>query len=505
MSAGVIIRKYTGRDGSFGTLVSSLGIKRVDTCVPAVYSSERLGGKVIPADDASEAAYYCIYGEEDRKCTAYSMECVFKIHLDRPPDVQLTNIRIYPEGEPPADEKIHPVLRIGNSVGYTQPTNAKSQKAIHDIWEFSKEHPFYLTVAGLYGQVPDPSLGVTEYTVEYKDYGFGNVITLNGERQVAVPVATKTDGNAPIDLHFLNRSFNRSDDYTQEAVNFIEFVALGPDGAPTETIGAPYVSLQKTVDGERLTLHVKGDGFNLMEKYPYGLIYRIPNFDGDEHPNSGYIVYWVPLYNSTTGFGKPAFVPYRWFKQERDEVTYKISETDVPRPGERPVIHFDVEARDEGCGHFVYYLNGVRSPQLVFDPNCIYHFKNTSGAAFPLRLVGNFNSPMASDINDVVVDGVTVIKGGTADEEITVDVEAVIKSSHMVGAYQCVCKPFMGNVVYNHPLFMCGQYNMCRVGGGVFNPLMAGETDYVYLQLEVPGDAEPGYAVPQLHIEYDEN
>ena len=50
MAAGVIIRKYTGKDGSFGTLVSSLGIKRVDTCVPAVYSSERLGGKVIPAD-----------------------------------------------------------------------------------------------------------------------------------------------------------------------------------------------------------------------------------------------------------------------------------------------------------------------------------------------------------------------------------------------------------------------------------------------------------------------
>lgn len=504
MAAGVIIRKYTGKDGSFGTLVSSLGIKRVDTCVPAVYSSERLGGRVIPADDASEAAYYCIYAEEDRKCTAYSMECVFKIHLEKAPDVQLSNIRIYPEGEPPMDGKVHPILRIGNSVGYSKPTNTKSQKAIHNIWDFSKEHPFYLTVAGLYGQVPDPSLGVSEYTVEYKDYGFGNVIALNGERQVAVPVATKTDSEKDIVVTFLNRSFNRSEDYTQEPANFIEFLGLKEDGTQ-ELLGAPYVSVKKTVDGELLTLTVKKGDDNLMAKYPAGLIYRIPSFDGKEHPNSGYMVFWVPLYNSTTGFGKPAYVPHRWFIQNRDNLTYKVTEEPTAQPGEKPVISFDVEARDEGCGHFVYYLNGVRAPQLIFDPGCIYHFVNHTGSAFPMRLVGNFNSPMASDINDVVTDGVIVLNGGTDEEEITIDVEAALKASRMVGGYQCVCAPYMGNVVYNHPLFMCGQYNMCRVGGGVYNPLLAGETDYVYLQLEVPGDAEPGYAVPQLHIEYDEN
>lgn len=505
MAAEVIIRKYTGKDGSFGTLVSSLGIKRVDTCVPAVYSSERLGGKVIPADDASEAAYYCIYGEEDRKCTAYSMECVFKLHLEKAPDVQLSNIRIYPVGDRPTDEAVHPILRIGNSVGYTKPTNTKSLKAVHDIWDFSKEHPFYLTVAGLYGQFPDPSLGETEFSVEYKDYGFGNVIALNGVRQTAIPVATRTDSDADISVTFINRSFNRSEDYMQPAANFIEFVALNPDGTPGEVLGAPYVVTKKTVDGEITTLSVKTSEYDLMEKYPYGLVYRIPAFDGYEHPNSGYLVYWVRLFNSAGGFGQPAYVPNRWFTQNRDGVTYKVSEEDMPRPGEKQVVDFDVEARDEGCGKFVYYLNGTRSPQLVFDPSCIYHFRNRSGHAFPMRLVGSFLSPMASDIDDVIVDGVVVLNGGTDDEDITVDVEAVMKSSHMVGAYQCVCAPFMGNVVYNHPLFMCGQYNMCRVGGGVYNPLMAGETDYVYLQLEVPGDSEPGYAVPQLFIEYDEN
>lgn len=505
MAAEVIIRKYTGKDGSFGTHVSSLGIKRVDTCVPAVYSSERLGGKVIPADDGSEAAYYCVYGEEDRKCTAYSMECVFKIHLEKAPDVQLSNIRIYPAGDPPSDGKVHPILRIGNSVGYTKPTNAKSVKAVHDIWEFSKEHPFYLTVAGLYGQVPDPSLGITEYTVEYKDYGYGNVIALNGTRQLAVPVATKADPGSEIEVRFINRSFNQLAASNGHA-NFIEFVALNEDGTVGEILGEPYVTVRRTEAGDMVTIRVKTDEFNLMEKFPYGLVYRIPKYDGKDHPNSGYVIYWVNLYNnSSRGFGQPAYIPSRWFVQNRDPLTHAITETSIPRPGERPVVHFDVIAKDEGCGQFVYYLNGSRAPQLVLDPGYIYHFKNTSGKEFPLRFVGNVNSPMASDIEDVIVDGVVVLNGGTEDEEITVDPEAVIKASKMVGAYQCVCAPYMGNVVYNHPMFMCGQYNMCRVGGGIYNPLMAGETDYVYMQLEVPGDSEPGYAVPQLHIEYDEN
>jgi hypothetical protein len=52
---------------------------------------------------------------------------------------------------------------------------------------------------------------------------------------------------------------------------------------------------------------------------------------------------------------------------------------------------------------------------------------------------------------------------------------------------------------------MCGNYNLCRVDGGIYNPMRAGETDYVYLQLEVSGRADPGYCVPDIEIEYDEN
>ena len=68
MPAQVAIKKYTGKDAEFGTLVSSLGIKRIDTCVPSVYSSERLGGRTVPADDGSESQFYCIYRPDVPKC-----------------------------------------------------------------------------------------------------------------------------------------------------------------------------------------------------------------------------------------------------------------------------------------------------------------------------------------------------------------------------------------------------------------------------------------------------
>jgi len=68
-----------------------------------------------------------------------------------------------------------------------------------------------------------------------------------------------------------------------------------------------------------------------------------------------------------------------------------------------------------------------------------------------------------------------------------------------------VTAPEMGSFVHNAPLCMCGNYNLCRVDGGIYNPLKAGETDYVYLQLEVGGSADPGYCVPDIEIEYDEN
>ena len=533
MSAGVIIKKYTGKDGDFGTPVSTIGIKRVDTCVPSVYSSEQLQGTgmTVPADDASEAALYCIYRPDDPNCYAYSMESVFKLHLTNPPDVQLSNIRIYPIGERPTDP-LAARLYIGNSVSYSRPTNQKSGIAVNDIWNYSKEHPFYLTVAGLYGQYPDHRLSQKKYIVEYKDCGYGNVIYLNGDRQPLIPIPSYTDperiyqesGNKPITIEFVNNTTNPTED-------MIQFVPY-KDGKfdPTVTIPSKYIR----VEGNKLSLlvyghdEITGAPFNLMEaEGKYGLVYKIPATMHNPNFNTGHIIVPAKLLNTKEQSFVPTFVrpgtPLHdlyvpndgWFTTTVDsngDYHYEnVPETERPyydpedRYHGKPMEVYEVNAECDDMGQFSFIVGGVRRPMITLDLNKVYRFVNHSGGQFPFRFIGNPHSPIANYINDVIVDGVYVFEGGTNNEVVEVDPERVLKSGKCINAYQCVSRPGMGSFVFNQQLFMCGQYNLCRVDGGIYNPLQAGETDYVYLQLEVSGNTSPGYCVPDIAIAYDEN
>ena len=71
MAAELQIYKYSGKDGTFGTPVTGIGIKRIDAVVPAVYQSTSSGGTVTPSDDKSDANTYCIYRPDDPDATAY--------------------------------------------------------------------------------------------------------------------------------------------------------------------------------------------------------------------------------------------------------------------------------------------------------------------------------------------------------------------------------------------------------------------------------------------------
>lgn len=529
MSARLLIKKYTGKDGDFGTPVSSIGLKRVDTCVPSVYSSAALEstGHTVPADDASEASAYCVYRPDNPECYAYSMESVFKIHLIKAPDVQLSNIRLYPVGERPTSPTAAK-LYIGNSISYSRPTNQKSQIALNDIWNYSKEHPFYLTVAGLYGQVPDPRLSQERYVVEYKDCGYGNLIYINGERQPTLKVASRVRGDETIVYTFENKSgFN--------VENFIEFIVIDADHTTNidevTTLGAPYVyhpaicdengDATSAVDETRICLVVLDptfkseeypNGLDLIRDYPNGLVYKRPSDEQHNNFGTGGVIQMQVLYNGipgTYGENNPAYVPTEWHNTVIDSTTGAVTtNTDVDSPFKdsgKPTISFDVQVAKDEFGHDGYVINGVRRPMLTFDLNAVYVFHNRSGECFPLRFIGNPFSPIANFINDVVVDGVMVADGATNNETIYVDPEAVMKAGKKINAYQCVTAPEMGSFVHNVPICMCGNYNMCRVDGGIYNPLKAGETDYVYLQLEVGGGADPGYCVPDIEIEYDEN
>ena len=528
MSARLLIKKYTGKDGDFGTPVSSIGLKRVDTCVPSVYSSAALEGTghTVPADDASEANTYCIYRPDNPECSSYSMESVFKIHLVKAPDVQLSNIRLYPVGERPTSPTAAK-LYIGNSISYSRPTDQKSQIALNDIWNYSKEHPFYLTVAGLFGQVPDPRLGKTEYNVDYKDCGFGNLIYIDGDRQPTLTVATRTNDDTVV-YKFHNQSFTKGN-YEH---SFIEFVKVDPENPTFEgnatVLGWPYVynpvDSEGNLDYDTVCLVVKDktfvheqypEGLDLIKECPAGIIYKRPMDDRGYHFGTGGTIQPVYLYNGkpgTYGEANPAYVPTEWHKtlinEDTGAVTTELAESPFigtdPKTG-KPLFQFDVCVENDNFGHTGYVMNGVRRPMLTFDLNAVYSFRNRSGAAFPLRFIGNPFSPIANFIDDVVVDGVTVVDGATDNELIYVDPEKVFKAGKKINAYQCVTAPDLGSFVHNVPLCMCGNYNLCRVDGGIYNPLKAGETDYVYLQLEVSGQADPGYSVPDIEIEYDEN
>ena len=526
MSARLIIKKYTGKDGDFGTPVSSIGLKRVDTCVPSVYSSAALEGTghTVPADDASEANTYCIYRPDNPECYAYSMESVFKIHLVKAPDVQLSNIRIYPVGERPTAPTAAK-LYIGNSISYSRPTNQKSQIALNDIWDYSREHPFYLTVAGLFGQVPDERLSKYDFKVDYKDCGYGNLIYLDGDRQPAIPVATRTNDER-ITLIFHNVSFTKG-----RGQRFIDFVyhdnpavfdsRFIPIDEMTDGQGnypyKDYVIYSEDLDTVELVVLDKARNLDLIREFPKGLIYKMPvqkNERGDivnVNAFTGGPIQMVYMYNGKPGQygpGNPAYVPYEWHETTMDPDTGVVSSAVANAPyGDegKPVIEYDVCVGVDDFGHTGYVLNGVRRPMLSFDINHMYVFRNRSGALYPLRFIGNSFSPIANVIEDVIVDGVVVENGATDSEVITVDPEKVLKSGRMINAYQCVVVPELGSYVYNQPLFMCGNYNLCRVDGGIYNPMRAGETDYVYLQLEVSGRSDPGYCVPDLEIEYDEN
>lgn len=530
MSARLLIKKYTGKDGDFGTPVKSIGLKRVDTCVPSVYSSAALEstGNTVPADDASEAGAYCIYRPDNPECYSYSMESVFKIHLIKAPDVQLSNIRLYPVGQRPTSPTAAK-LYIGNSISYSRPTDQKSQIALNDIWNYSKEHPFYLTVAGLYGQVPDPRLSQDHYIVEYKDCGFGNLIYINGDRQPTLTAATRVDGDDIVVYTFENKSGFSLD-------NFIEFIPVKgtePTMEDTEPLGEPYVyhpaicdengKATSTVDLTKICLVIrdKDHGLDLFQRCPYGLIYKrpaevvnkdLPNQHVRSNFGTGGAIQMVYLYNGnpgTYGEDNPAYVPTEWHNTVIDAetgVVTTIENVDSPfKDSGKPMVEYDVKVEKDNFGHNCYVINGVRRPMLTFDLNTVYLFHNHAGDCYPLRFIGNPFAPIANFIDDVVVDGVIIKEGATSNETIYVDPEAVLKAGKKINAYQCVTAPEMGSFVHNAPLCMCGNYNLCRVDGGIYNPLKAGETDYVYLQLEVGGSADPGYCVPDIEIEYDEN
>lgn len=447
MPAEFQIYKYTGNDSSFGTPVNSIGLKRIDAAVPAVY-----GNPIVPSDDASDVNTYAVY-RPDGQSDIFSFESVFKLVLTVPPSNQLSNVRIYPE--PYVDEKGNvyengptdpnaPQFKIGNSISYTRPTNNESEKAINNIWNYTKESPFLLTVNGNYGQTVDEQINELNYNVTLNDIGFGNIIYLNDVRQDCPPIVV---GNT---YQFINRE-----------TGTLDFTIFDPsDQSPI--VGNPDITVAIVDDNQVVTINATQA---LLDAYPNGFQY------GDVGDVSiGGFIQWLDL-----------------------------SENPVE------VVEYDVEVLADGNGKLVYYMNGVRAPQLNFLENRIYQFNNKSGSTDPLRFINNCESNIADQECEIVINGVEVTDGATDDEVIIVDPSEVKMSGSYIGAYQSTRNTCYGNCITNCNTSLVGNYNINTVCGGIANPLAAGETDFVYLQVEVNNNSTVGQAVPNLIIEYDES
>lgn len=448
MSAEFQLYKYTGNDSSFGTPVSSIGLKRIDQAVPAVY-----GNPIVPGDDTSDVNTYPVYRSDNPDELVYSFESVFKLLLTVAPSNQLSNIRIYPEpyvdsyGTEHAHEPHDPDMPkffIGNSVTYTRPTNNKSDIALVNVWDYSRENPFLLSVNGNYGQQVEEQINELNYNITLNDIGYGNLIYLNGVRQDCPPVVV---GNT---YQFVNKE-----------TGILDFTIFNPvDNTPI--IGNVDI-VTTTVDGDEVVTITCTEA--LMTAYPNGFIYG----DLNDISIGGFII-WLDL---------------------------------TQNPVE--VVEYDVVVQLDCKGKPVYYLNGVRAPQINFMENRIYQFTNHSGAMSPMRFLNNCESTIANNEAEIIINGVEVTNGATDDEVIVIDPSEVKMSGHCIRSYQSTLQTCLGNCITNTNTSLIGNYNIDTVCGGIANPMAAGETDFVYIQLCVTGESTVGQVVPNLVIEYDES
>lgn len=439
MSAEFDIFKYTGKECAFGTPVSSIGIKRIDAAVPAVY-----GVPIIPADDKTDVNTYAIYRPDVEDDIAYSFESIFKFVLKTPPSNQLSHLRIYPTTERPDDPNI-PILKIGCSRSFARPTNTQSLVATNDIWNYTEESPFLVTVGGNVGQSVDEQVVVVNYNITQNDIGFGNLMYLNEERQLSIPIV---EGNPP---------------YTFVDKTIGEMTFQVYDTNTDLPITDPDIVISTSGGGERVvTINATNA---LFTSYPNGFKY------GDiADINLGGEIAWLDL--------------------NVDPI-----ETEV----------YDVTVETLPNGSKAFFLNGARYPILNFRENRIYQFNNPYGASDPIRFLTDSTLMQANVEDKIIIKGITVTDGGTVNEVVVVDPAAIKTAGQTAMGYQSTFHSCYGNKITNTNTALIGNYNINTVGGGVTNALAAGETDYIYLQLNVTGNSTVGQTIPELKIEYDEN
>jgi hypothetical protein len=436
MPAAFKIIKYTGKNSAFGTQVSSIGLKRVDAAVPAVY-----GNPIVPGDDKSDVNTYSVYRPDETADVAYSYESIFKLILTTVPSNQLSNIRIYPAINKPNDANL-PDIYIGCSQNFTRPTNSVSLIATNDLWTYTADNPFKVTVGGETGQAVDENVPVINWNATVHDLGTGNLIYMNGERQIGIDIIV---GNTYTIIN------NATSLITIKIYDDSDVLVTDSDVVYSTVSGNQVITISATL--------------TLLASYPNGFKYG-----SDTGVTVGGTITWLDL-------------------------------------GADPVeiVDYEVDLEVLANGDSVYTLNGERRPTLNFLENRKYRFTNLAGATNPIRFLDNVTSLIANTEAEIIVEGITVTNGATASEVVLVDPKAVRIAGGAILSYQSTVNGAYGNIITNINTALIGNYNLNTLGAGTANPLAAGETDFIFLQVKVDGVSSVGQLIPDITIEYDEN
>lgn len=402
------------------------------------------GSRDAAVDDRGDSIYYQIYTPEGSGITSASFEVWFKLAIGVAPANQLSNIRLYTDDDAPDDANA-PSVKIGLTQTYQRPTNAISTIATNSIYSYTADSPLAITKDGLSGYTIDgDELSDYSYNVTLGDTGSGNVFYLDAEKQKEITIVR---GNTYI--------FNNS---VGSISLFRLFTLDGNDAPATEITSGVSISGAGT-DNEVITIDSEA------------MFVALGSTDDIS-------------YEDPSNFGIGA----------------KITLLDPTVQSPNGTFTFAVEVVDGQ-----YEIDGVRRPALTLEAGNTYIFNNSSGDINPFRI--HKGGSLGGTEDNVVVQGVTVVNGGTVNEVITINASDLFAFNGTLDlTYQSTTASSLGNTIndpdvqsgdaYPPVVIHAGRYNMNSIGD---------KTDYIVMQVQVDENSTPGDYIPDIKVVWDES
>lgn len=152
-----------------------------------------------------------------------------------------------------------------------------------------------------------------------------------------------------------------------------------------------------------------------------------------------------------------------------------------------------------------FYIDDVKKPVITFEPGNTYIFINPNGDTNPFRF---FINSIGGSEQNVIVNGVSVVNGGTINEVVTVTTSDFFSMNGKLNlSYGSTKNTSYGNsVIYPSSQSGDASFPPITIKKGVYNMITAGDkTDFIVMQVQVNMNTTPGNFNPRIKIEWDES